>query len=318
MMKGTSIWFKSLSLITLLGVLVCSLSTGGCGSCAGATTPTASPLTPADTPTKPTAESTPPADTMTPTSTKSPVPTCTKTPEATPTATLRSVIVENELLFSVPVGSEPGEIGYGSFGEGGGTFWGPMGLAVGEDGTFYIVDEVNQRVQHYAASGPHLSSINYVHGYKPLSLVTATLVTTLRDVTDVQCDGRRYRTIVDWSADPQGKILAGGHSIEIRLPQTVGSMSFLHISPDGGFLVKIEEISSHGPIRVDVTVRRYDSEGNLLEMARVPLGDFCSVPEDFIAVGLDDQVYTLVPKCDHVEVQRLVFVPQLAPILPDD
>jgi hypothetical protein len=83
-------------------------------------------------------------------------------------------------------------------------------------------------------------------------------------------------------------------------------------------LVEIEEISSYGPIRVDVTVRRYDGEGNLLGMARVPLGDFCSVTEDFIAVGLDDQVYTLVPKCDHVEVQRLVFVPQLAPILPDD
>ena len=255
---------------------------------------------------------------MAPTSTKPPIPTCTKTPEATPTATLPGVLVENELLFSVPVGSGPGEIGYGSFGEGGGAFWGPMGLAIGEDGTFYIVDEVNQRVQHYDVSGAHLSSINYVHGYKPLNLVTATLVTTLRNATNVQYDGRWYRTIVDWSADPQGKILAGGHSIEIRLPQTVGSMSFLNISPDGGFLVEIEEISSYGPIRVDVTVRRYDGEGNLLGMARVPLGDFCSVTEDFIAVGLDDQVYTLVPKCDHVEVQRLVFVPQLAPILPDD
>jgi hypothetical protein len=93
-------------------------------------------------------------------------------------------------------------------------------------------------------------------------------------------------------------------------------MSFLHISPDGGFFVRIDELSSSGAVRVDVTVRRYDSDRNFLGMARVPLADFCASTEDFIAVGLDGQVYTLVPKCDRVEVQRLIFVPQLAPILP--
>jgi hypothetical protein len=92
-------------------------------------------------------------------------------------------------------------------------------------------------------------------------------------------------------------------------------MSFLHISPDGGFFVRIDELSSSGAIRVDVTVRRYDSERNFLGMARVPLTDFCASTEDFIAVGPDSQVYTLVPKCDHVEVKRLIFVPQLAPII---
>lgn len=67
---------------------------------------------------------------------------------------------QNEVVFSVPIGSGPGDIGYEGLSEEM-LPWGPTALAVGKNDTFYIVDGANNRIQRYDATGFPLSSISF-------------------------------------------------------------------------------------------------------------------------------------------------------------
>jgi len=82
---------------------------------------------------------------------------------ASPSATITAqddIVVENEVVFSIPIGSGPGDIGYEGLNREM-LPWGPTALAVGEDGTFYVVDGANNRIQRYDATGSPLPSISF-------------------------------------------------------------------------------------------------------------------------------------------------------------
>jgi hypothetical protein len=66
----------------------------------------------------------------------------------------------NEVVFSVPIGSGSGDIGYEGLHEEM-LPWGPTALAVDEHGTFYLLDGANNRIQRYDATGSPLSSIDF-------------------------------------------------------------------------------------------------------------------------------------------------------------
>ncbi|RLC60972.1 MAG: hypothetical protein DRI48_11290 [Chloroflexi bacterium] len=304
--------------------------------------------------------------------------------------------VGNEVVFSVPIGSGPGEIGY----EGLSIEmlpWGPTALAVGEDGTFYIVDGANNRIQRYDATGSPLSPINfsdeiigvidveakgdnlvvldiaamtpavrrltmdgtlvqsypipktfgdemlwegvsgihigpggevyvvveYVRSVLQLTDQMGAPLTTLRSTAGFQdTGGRTYSTRnAAWSVDPHtGGVLVRDPSgdvecITIQVPHTLAGLRYLQAGRDGSFFIVVEELTdADATIRVGQTVHHYDSEGNLLGQARIPLDDFYVLVENGIAVGPDGNVYALVPKQDRVEIQRLTFGSKLEPI----
>ena len=91
----------------------------------------------------------------------------------------------------------------------------------------------------------------------------------------------------------------------------------LGFGPDGDFYVMVEE-TAQGPIlQVDETVRHYDAAGNLLGMARVPVASQYVYVAHNLALGTDGSVYALSTHVDRVDVLRLVFVPELKPVLTE-
>jgi hypothetical protein len=176
--------------------------------------------------------------------------------------------------------------------------------------------------------GPRGEVYVVIEGAHPFQLTdqTGAPLTTLRSTAGFEdAEGRTYSTRgADWSVDPHtGGFLVHGRSgdvqrITIQVPHTLGGLRYLQTGRHGSFFIVVEELFYDGTIHVDQTVHRYDSEGNLLGVARIPLNDFYVPVENGIAVGLDGNIYALVPKQDRVEIQRLTFGPKLKPIYPSE
>lgn len=79
--------------------------------------------------------------------------------------------------------------------------------------------------------------------------------------------------------------------------------------------MKVAELVLNIAFQVDQKVYRYDAEGNLAGMARVPLADqYVSVPQS-IAVSPEGEVYALITHPNGAEIQKLTFISELQPIL---
>jgi hypothetical protein len=132
--------------------------------------------------------------------------------------------------------------------------------------------------------------------------------------------GRTVRVISTGlnQADPRrGQLDVDGVPIDITMTHELGSLAILGFASDDSFFVLAEKVVVQDTLQVDQTVRHYDAQGVLLGLARVPLQDQFAYVEHNVTVGADDGVYALVTRPDRLEVQRLHFVPSLAPILPE-
>ena len=89
------------------------------------------------------------------------------------------------------------------------------------------------------------------------------------------------------------------------------------VNSDGDFFVDIFEdvVVANEGIQFDRKVLHYNPLGELVGMARVPLKDQYTTVEHGLSVGSGKEVYALIIKKDHGEVQRLIFKPDLEPIL---
>ena len=115
----------------------------------------------------------------------------------------------------------------------------------------------------------------------------------------------------------RGTITAGATTIDVHVPHDLAGLSILGVGRDDSVYAVVGDMVIDGGIRVDQTVHHYGADSTLLGMARVPLAEqYVPVPQA-LAVGPDQQVYVLVTRPDRVDIQRLRFAAQLAPLLPD-
>jgi hypothetical protein len=131
--------------------------------------------------------------------------------------------------------------------------------------------------------------------------------------------GRPYQVQAPDPASPDrsaGRIATADAVIEVRTEAQLGAVSLLGAAPDEGFYAELEEVAVvAGRIQVDKTVRHYSADGRLVGVARVPVAEqYVYVPHS-VALGPDGQVYALVTRPDRIEVRRLEFVSELAPVL---
>jgi len=144
--------------------------------------------------------------------------------------------VENEVVFSVPIGSGAGEIGYEGLSKEM-LPWGPTALTVGENGTFYIVDSANNRIQRYDVIGSLLSPINF--GGEVIG------------VTDIEVEGDSLLVLDVAAMTPAVRRLTMNGTLvqSYPIPKTFGEdemlwdgMSGIHIGPGGEVYIVVENV----------------------------------------------------------------------------
>lgn len=111
-------------------------------------------------------------------------------------------------------------------------------------------------------------------------------------------------------------VTVGNRSVPVAGTNGLLGLRLLGANADESFFVVAEEMLPGEMIEVDQTVRHYAADGTLLESARVPLREAAMHVPNNLALGPDGAVYLLQPRTDVVEIQRLRFVPELAPLTP--
>lgn len=175
---------------------------------------------------------------------------------------------------------------------------GLTGIALGNDGSILVEQEGGIKVTRFVSPFNEIKQ-EALEGYEFLGKTYSFQPGNLKSAKD----------------SSHGYIFIGNKQINVDVTNDLGSLGILHINTDGSFLVEVQEMVINGAIQVDQKVYRYDAFGNLTGMARIPLADqYVSVLHS-IAVSPDGNVYTLLTKRDHGEVQRLTFSTTLPSIL---
>jgi hypothetical protein len=133
--------------------------------------------------------------------------------------------------------------------------------------------------------------------------------------------GETYSLIVPLITESnatKGYILRGSQDkphVQVTVEQRLGGLFLLKALPDGSLYVLVEEVAFGETVQVDQRVHRYDANGNLTGIARIPLNEQHTYVHHVAAVGPDGEVYVLLTRPDRFEVARLIFYPYLSPIL---
>lgn len=109
----------------------------------------------------------------------------------------------------------------------------------------------------------------------------------------------------------------GGTTIEFPVANQPGTVLLVGSTTSAAYFA-VDDVSqlSDGTILVDTTIRKFSSDGEFLESARVPRTEMIMNPIHSVAVAPNGEAYALVPKASTIDVVQLSFLPELAPILP--
>lgn len=124
----------------------------------------------------------------------------------------------------------------------------------------------------------------------------------------------------DWSSASthgRAKLMVGSKQIEIRVPHMLATPRLLGSASARSFYMIVEEVTHNdeGAMQIDLTLRHYNADGQLLGMTRYPLAEQAVAVDHPFAIGRDGAVYGLLTREDHVAVVRFGFTPALEPIL---
>jgi hypothetical protein len=212
----------------------------------------------------------------------------------------------------------------------------PMVHHLDSNGTIIISYPIPEYIQEKQQPGKQKlvwGTISGIHVKSPDNIYVHNGIVTLR-VADTEATVPAYKNFQDnegriykisppnWSENPhKGEIQLVERSgnikeIDVSVTHALGGIRYLGDASEGEFFIVVEEVFYDGTIHVDQTVRQYDSAGELLGIARIPLNKFYTPVENGIIIGPDDNVYALVPRSDEIEVQKLKFTNDLRTIFP--
>ena len=104
---------------------------------------------------------------------------------------------------------------------------------------------------------------------------------------------------------------------EIRVENLVAEVRVILVNSAGDVFIVVDEIIPTAVITVDETVRHYRSDGAFVDMARVPLSGMYSYREENVKPHpVTGELVAFITRRNDAEARRLVFTPQLDPILP--
>ncbi len=130
------------------------------------------------------------------------------------------------------------------------------------------------------------------------------------------CDGKRFFVSTpDLWKDPE--VTADKTIYQTKLSEGLGGLHFLDVFEDGSIYLVREDVMPINPIKVDQTVFYIDNIGGIQMVARVPLSEYYYPISRNTVVGLNGEVFALLPRPDSIDVIQLNFYQVLEPLMPE-
>jgi LysM repeat protein len=133
--------------------------------------------------------------------------------------------------------------------------------------------------------------------------------------TDYYCNGKSYR-VVNSGQGTIPKFIAGSIPLETQLTTGLGGLNLLVVLQDGSFYMIRDDVVNDRVIQVDQTVHYINAGGVQQGVARLPLAEYYYPIMRNLAVGLDGNVYAILPQSDSIHIIRLNFYKSLEPLVP--
>jgi len=132
----------------------------------------------------------------------------------------------------------------------------------------------------------------------------------------LKCDNQRFfvSTRSPWSI-PQ--VTAGERVYKTHLSEGLGGLRFLEVFQDGSFYLQRDDVMPITPIKVDQSVHFIDANGTVRGAARIPRSEYFYPIERNAVVAPDGEVIVLLPRKNSLDVIRLIFYTELAPLMPE-
>ncbi len=204
---------------------------------------------------------------------------------------------------------------------------GPQALAVTDDGTFYLLDNLNQRI---IGLSPSTDSVWVQTSNMPLSPTAslADMVWQNNNFYLMSADGvlKLNAEVVKTSEvfDPirsewtrlnehQAELRVWGEgqmsqTLRLTTPHYLGTMLLKQVDAQGNFYVLVEELLENVPaFIVETTVRRFLPTGELTGIARIPLNETYFLPKRYIAITSHGNLYFLRVTATSAQVVELPF-----------
>ncbi len=120
-------------------------------------------------------------------------------------------------------------------------------------------------------------------------------------------------------SDNKAELSVSGKKFEdIHVQNYLGGLQPLAVTNDGDVFIAVTEVVSLPTIYVDETIRRYDKNGNLLGIARVPINESYVYIQNNVVVTEQGDVFALAARQKSLDIVKLKFKRNLNPILPDE
>jgi hypothetical protein len=113
-----------------------------------------------------------------------------------------------------------------------------------------------------------------------------------------------------------GAVSANGRTIEIQVSHQLAGLRILGVNDDGGYYVLADDLISQPALQVDQIIHRYTPEGDLVGSTRVPMELRYAPVLHELALGPDGSVYMMRAQPEYMEILRLLFADELAPLEP--
>ncbi len=129
-----------------------------------------------------------------------------------------------------------------------------------------------------------------------------------------RCNGILYQVN---NPEPGGtpQLITGSTVYETSLTIGLGGLSIVDVFSDGGLYIERSDVMNGTPIQIDLTVHFIGAGGVVIGGARVPLSEYYYSIHRKLAIGMDGEVYALLPRPDALDVIRLNFYSALEPLV---
>lgn len=123
---------------------------------------------------------------------------------------------------------------------------------------------------------------------------------------------------IDKVSDKSGKVSFNGRKTDIIIPfnEIYGSINVLHEDNNSSY-VEVEEILDAPKIIVENTIRKFNKDGSLEGIARIPVESYYVFPNRLADVTSNGDVYTMVLGKDNIKVIKLTLEKNFNSKLPE-